>query len=206
MARTYKCTWKCTAADGTLVEPGMHYQTDVATGGSEPDPNDVAEAIRSHLGASFSAITPASVFITSLDIRELVIPPDIGAAGTAPHNLAGAAGDGDNKLPKGLVPIIQFKTATASRSARGYTVPSDPHDGGTLAAGVWTSAYQALLQAYANKLVDVLSVGTLFPTAIRPVCYSRTRHVLDADPWTFDLTAAVAKATPHWRRSRMTNP
>jgi len=206
VARVYKATFKCHHADGTLVEPGLHYQTDVPPLGDEPDASDVATGIWGVLGAAFTALTPSSVTIASLDVREMVLPPAIGAAGS--HSIAGTgSGDnGDHKLPFGLVPIIRLKTDTSSRSARGYTTPPDPIDGGTITAGQWSTSYMTLLNAFAALLDNSFDLGSVTPTHVNPVCYSRTRHRASEDPFAFKVVNATVNPTPHWRRSRMTNP
>lgn len=206
MARVYKLTIKCHYADGTLLEPGWHYQTDVGLGGDEPDPDDVADAIKSHIETPFAAIVPAAVHITSFDVREMVVPPAIGVLGTALRDTAGNGANGDLALPFGISAIIQAKTATASRNARGYMAAPGPLNSAELDAGKFSSTKMTLYNALADVLNDDLSVGSVNPTGINPVAYSRTRHLGGLSPYTFKVTSAVVSSTPHWRRSRMTNP
>jgi hypothetical protein len=75
-------------------------------------------------------------------------------------------------------------------------VSYDSFNGALLTAG---DAFCALLD-------DVLTLGTLTPTDLRPVVYSRTRRQRSEDPFTFALTGATFNRTPHWLRSRMTTP
>jgi hypothetical protein len=206
MARIYKATIVCVAADGTLFEPGLHYQTDVPTGGSEPDPGDVANGIWGVIGSTFMPLTPSTITIASVDVREQVLPPAIGVAGHRTLGGSGTADPGDHLLPKGLAAIIRLKTNTSSRSARGYTTPPPRYSSGALSDGSWSSTYMTLLSAFAATLDDSFDLGSVFPTHVNPVVYSRKRHLEDADPWAFRVTSATVNTKPHWRRSRMTSP
>jgi len=206
VSRVYKATIKCVAADGTLFQPGLHYQTDLTDLTSEPDPDDVATAIWNHLQPGFQPITPSNTVITSLDVREQVIAPAIGVAGTHVVDAVGTHLQGDDKLPKGMCSIIRFKTSTSSRSARGYTTPPPVLDSAILTQEKWSSGYLALLNAFADLLNDSLSLGSVNPSDLHPVCFSRTRFQANQTPYTFRVNAAIVNETPHWRRSRMTSP
>jgi len=206
VARIYKATFKCVHTDGTLFQPGLHYQTDLTDLTDEPNPDDVAAGIWGHVGLAFQAITTASTVITSLDVREQVIPPAIGVAGTHVVDAVGTHIDGDNKLPKGMAAVVRLKTSTSSRSARGYLEPPPMADSAVLVAEKWSTTYVALLTTFADLLNDTLDLGGTLPSQLHPVCYSRTRHVRGTAPYTFQVTAAIVNDTPHWRRSRMTSP
>ena len=206
MARIYRATFKAVAGDGTLMEPSLHYQTDVPTGGDEPDPVDVAGAIQDHLQASFRAVLMSTANLTEFSVREMVIPPDIGAAATIAGDGVGnllAAGD---VVPLGLVPIINLHTNVASRNARGHIAGPSPGSAFINSSRKWNTTYMALLNAFAAQLDDSMSLGSVFPTTLNPVVYSRTRHLRDDAPFAFRVTSATVNTTPHWLRSRQSSP
>jgi hypothetical protein len=51
-----------------------------------------------------------------------------------------------------------------------------------------------------------MSLGSILPTTLNPVVYSRTRHLRDTSPWTFRVTNVSVNPAPHWLRSRTTSP
>src|SRR5580765_4917410 len=121
MARVYRATIRGHYTDGTLVQPSLHYQTDLDAGQNEPDPSDVAGEIWAHIGAAVTTLWPTIVILDELVVAEQVLKPNIGVAGS--HNLGFAGGlpVASEDLPRELVGIINLHTGTSSRSARGYT-------------------------------------------------------------------------------------
>lgn len=194
----------CRAANGTLIEPGLHYQTDLSAGGSEPDPDDVANAIWGHVGINFQQAMPASVTIDELVVVEQVLKPAIGVAGAHAVAAPGLLPTGDNSVPIEEVPLIAWHTGTRSRSARGHTFMASPLNGGDkVPGGNWGTTFLAQLQAFANACITIFAVGTPpFETTIRPVVYSRTRHERGQTPFTFNLTGTTVRPHPTWLRSR----
>jgi hypothetical protein len=152
------------------------------------------------------ALTPSTVTILSLDIQEQVRPPDIGVAGTVSLGGTGTRDPGDGLLPQGLVPIVRLKGNVVSRSARGYTTPPAPVNSNALDDGAWSSSYLGELGDFCEVLTEPFDLGAVFPTQVNPVCYSRKRHLLEQEPWTFRVIGATPNTRPHWRRSRTTAP
>jgi hypothetical protein len=205
LSRIYKAVFKCHAGS-ILIEPSVHYQTDVGLGGDEPDPNDVATGIWNHLSAGFLENTPTDVGVDELVVTEQVLPPAIGVQGLHAIGLSGTLPAGGNKLPEGLVPLINIKTATASRSARGWTHLPSPQRSDYCNGNLWTSTYITLLGAFCADFIQSFNIGSVNPTGLNPIVYSRTRHQRDQDPWTFRVVSATPNAEPKWLRSRMTAP
>jgi hypothetical protein len=197
---------RCRDDLGTFIEPSTHWQTDVPTGGSEPDPDDVADGIWSLIGFAFQSVCPSTVHIDELVVAEQVVAPAIGAAGVHTVNADGLGSVGDGDLPRALVPLINLHTAVASRSARGWQFLACPMDTAKLVDGQWTSGFLGSLNGYAGNLNDSFDLGALLPTHVNPVVYSRTRHQGGAAPYTFRITSATASTRPHWLRSRLTAP
>lgn len=206
MSRIYKATVQAHAPDGSLVQPGFHYKVDVPGGGSEPPANDVADSIWSKWGTAFLAACTDQTHVDSLVVTEMVVPPDIGAAGAHSVNANGTMSIADTDLPAGLVPILNIHSDTRSRSARGYTVMPCPYGVTKLHLGKWSSAFLSALGTLTALLDDTITMGGTFPPTLVPVVYSRARHLRDDEPFAFNVNTVVANATPHWRRSRMTVP
>lgn len=207
MARIYKATIRCHHSNGVLVEPGLHYQTDVAPAGSEPDPDDVASGLWSHIGANFQAATVDDITIDEVVVVEQVLKPIIGVVGVHPVGGPGLMAGGTNALPKELVPIIHFHSAAHSRSARGWSFLGGPLNSGRLAAGgVWDGTMTAALDGLVNALKSSYTLGTALPTHVNPVVFSRTRLQRNQEPVAFAVTDVTYDTHPTWLRSRESAP
>ena len=208
MARVYKATFMCHDGGGILYEPGLHYQTDLSAGGSEPDPDDVANKIWELVGINFQQCTAAAIICDELVVTEQVLPPAIGVGGAHTVAAPGLLPNGDVKLPGPMSPLISWHTNVHSRSARGHTFMPNVFDSSHLAAnGLWNTTMLAQLQGFANACLVHGAVGTPpLETTIRPIIYSRTRHERGLSPFTFELTGATVRPQPHWLRSRTTAP
>lgn len=206
MSRVYRATVHAEFNDGTLIEPSLHYQTDVPTGGDEPAPADVADGIWGVWGTQFLACCPPTVSVHDLVVTEQVLPPDTAVQGSKHVGLNGSIIGSGTGLPRGLVPIINLHTDTVSRNARGHICMPSPLDNSFLVGNNWSSGMIAALDALAAKLDDSFDLGTIIITHVNPVIYSRTRRVRGQSPWTFRVTSASTNHVPHWLRSRMTSP
>lgn len=206
MARVYRATIRASYTDGTLVQPSLHYQTDVSTGGSEPDPNDVASGIWGLVGASFLAATHSLIKIHELVATEQVIPPAIGVVGVHTVELNGSFTTGAEQLPREFVPLINLHTGTSSRSARGHLFLAGPSTPSAVGVRIWTTTSLGVFQTFADTLNDSFDLGTVSITHVNPVVYSRTRHGRGNDPFAFRVTSASAKPQPTWLRSRGSAP
>jgi hypothetical protein len=185
----------------------VHYQTDVPAGGSEPDVQDVANDIWNQLGTPLKECLSVDITIDELVVVEQVLKPDIGVSAAVAVGAPGFVTIPDTVLPHELVPLINFHTATASRSARGHIFMGSFLSQITLAAGgVWSASIMGLLQGFANACRASFDLGSLQITHVNPVIYSRTRHQRGQDPYTFRLTGATVKPRPTWLRSRATTP
>lgn len=207
MSRVYRATLKCSYSDGTLIEPSVHYQTDVPLAGGEPDHQDVVDGIYDLLGTAFLNTLPVSVTFDDLVAAEQTIAPDIGVVGTH-HVGAVGTGQGSGQLvPRALVPLFSLHTDVHSRSARGHFFGCSPGGTAPLESGLWASSgVQPYLDAFAALLDNSFDLGTAQITHVNPVVYSRKRHQQGASPYTFRVTSAVAKTRPTWLRSRLTTP
>lgn len=196
----------CTLNDGTLVEPSLHYQTDLSDLQSEPDPSDVAGEVWAHLGTQFRACFSNHCTVHELVALEETLPPAIGVAGAHSVELAGTLTGSGDQIPSGLVPLINIHTDTRSRSARGWMFMPSPKYADEVSANVWGSGFTAVVNNFTALLDDVLSIGSINPSNINPVVYSRTRRSRAESPYTFRVISASLNPTCHWLKRRMTSP
>jgi hypothetical protein len=209
VARTYRATFFCKDLDdGTIVQPSLHYQTDLSTAGEEPEAGDVASGIWAVVGQAFLNATPSRVSCDGLVVRSEEIPgsgilPAEGFHSVGlPGNLAVVEGD----LPRELVAICNIHTNVGSRSARGYITLSGPYSEAYVTLKQWAGAYATAGHAFAALLDNSFSLGTIQPADVHPVVYSRTRRIKGFTPYTFRVSSASFNLRPHWRRSRGTTP
>lgn len=207
MSRIYRCTVKAHFSSGILVEPSVHYQTDLSLGGDEPDPDDVATGIWDHIGSAWLNTAASGLHFDELIVAEQVVPPALGAAGSHTIDTGGTSSltSGDD-MPTGIVAIVNVHTNTRSRNSRGHFCLSPPAVSGVHAAQGWTSGYTTAVNSLCALLDDVITIGSIITTDLRPVVYSRTRHLNNTAPWTFPVSSATLNPTCHWLRSRMTSP
>lgn len=206
MAATYRATIKGHHSTGILVQPTLHYQTDVPTAGSEPDPGDVAAGIWTLVGATLKATAANDVTFTSVDVAEQLPPGQIGAAGSFAISSGSGTVVPNSQLPYATVPLVNIHTGVASKSSRGWVHLASPRLSTYVGNDVWTAAYLNLLNLFAATLDDTFSLGTLQITQVNPVVYSRTRHLRGQTPFTFKVKSASANPQVRWLRTRLTSP
>jgi len=209
MARTYKATIRCRDDSGILIQPSLHYQTDVSVVGSEPDPNDVAAGIWAIIRDHFIGATPLDVTIDELVVGEEVLKPAIGASGSHPINVQGSFSTSGDRMPNACVAVLNRHTATRSRSARGWLMMPGGILADQQANGLWHTDggyWTAWLVPLAALLDNSFDLGSVDPTHVNPVVYSRTRHQRGDSPYTFRVTNATANPQVRWLKSRLTIP
>lgn len=193
-------------SNGILVQPTLHYQTDVPLSGSEPDPSDVASGIWTLIGATLRATAANDVTFTSVDVAEQLPPGQIGAAGSFAITTGSGTVVPNSQLPYATVPLINLHTGVASRSSRGWVHLCSPRLSTYVGNDVWTAAYLNLLTLFGATLDDSFDLGTLQITHVNPVVYSRTRHLRGLTPFTFRVKSASANPQVRWLRSRLSSP
>lgn len=207
MARTYRAIFNCHDRDDlSLIQPSLHYQTDLSGIGSEPDPDDVAAGIWTLLGSAFTAACTTRVAIDSIDVVEQVIPPTVAVGGTHVVGVNGTLAVANQDLPRALCIGINLKTATRSRSSRGFFHLPGALSTSYIGAHIWGGAYVTNANTFAALLDDSFDLGVVDPTHVHPVVYSRKRHKEGDTPYTFQITAASASTKVRYLRSRDTSP
>lgn len=209
VSRIYRATFRCHHPNGTLVEPSLHYQTDLLLGQSEPDPSDVAAKIWSHLGNFFPNTCPSDVTIDELIVGEEVLKPDIGVTGSVTIAQQGTFTIGTDRLPLASVAVVDLRTKTRSRSARGWHMLAGGIPANQQNQGKWgqnNSYWTAALLPWCSVLSDSMEIGSVNPSTIHPVIYSRTRHRQGFTPYTFRVTSAAPNPEVRWLRRRLSSP
>jgi hypothetical protein len=144
--------------------------------------------------------------VERVTVVEQVIHPAIGAQGNHVVNEAGTADPGNADLPLALSPLLNLHTNVASRSARGWIFFPCVMDSALIADREWTVGIYNNMQDVAAVLDNSFDLGSVFPTHVNPVVYSRTRHKNGLDPHAFQITSASSARRPHYLRSRDTSP
>ena len=206
MANIYRATFKCITDNGALVEPSLHYQTDVPLGGDEPDPSDIAAGIWGHLGSAFKACFSSHTTVQVLLVGQEVLPPDIGIAGSHDVNEVGTLSGSGDSFPDGCCPLVNLHTNVRSRSARGWLHLPPPRWADNVSNNVWSGSVVTAITAFRALLDDEIDLGSLIITQLNPVVYSRTRRQREETPYTFRVQSATLNPSVHWLRSRMTTP
>src|SRR3954462_1575087 len=202
MAKGWRLSWVGTTDGGVELIYTAHLQTDTDLGEGEPSAANVADAFDDHCRTQYKARLSVNFTLLSLETRECLAASDPGIpeAHTTAINEVGTLAVGTLGLPNEMCGLIKLKTASASRSSRGYLVPPTPQLITALDVNrLWNTAggYWAALQAYAAKLDDDIDTGGIDPVNMHPVVYSRTRHNAGLTPFTFVVTQAIASRTPH---------
>jgi hypothetical protein len=207
MARTYRATINSHVISTlALVQWTLHYQTDVSTGGDEPNPNDVADGIWGVIGAAVTAVTTSRVHIDTVDVLEQVIPPALPSGGTHVVNVNGTLSPGSSEFPQAACLGINIHTDTRSRSSRGFCHMPPPFNATYSLGQTWGGLYLTNAQTLAALLDNSFDLGTLSITHVNPVVYSRKRHLGGETPYTFKVTSATANPKQRYVRSRDTSP
>lgn len=207
MSRIYRVTLKGHHSDGTLIEPSLHYLTDVPTTGDEPDPSDVAAGAWSLLGTAYKNTLHSSCIVDDVIVSEQVLAPAIGVTGIHHVGEVGTGFGTTANLPQALVPLVSIHTNVASKSARGHIFLGCPLNVASVDAGKWSSTNNMpFYNAFAALLDNAFHLGTILITDCNPVIYSRTRHRRGETPHFFPVTSATARQNPTWLRSRTTSP
>lgn len=206
--KVWRLVFESVTPGGVVCINHLHFQTDGEVGATEP----TASALLTRLDTEFRTLYRAALAeedtLRSLALREEVRGSDVPAPGAdVAVNLLGTLATSVNDLPDAMCLIISKKTGIPLRSARGYLALPSPRSSGHLdSTRSWWGGYLTAATALAAKLDDSYDVGTFPDVTLNPVVYSRTRHEAGRDDFTFKITTAIARPTPHWRRSRMTAP
>lgn len=200
--------------NGALGLSHVTYQTDVPLAGSEPSAAVVLDKILGHFSSSghnmskWTIVMKNQVKLVRARVREEVDPAgdDIGEIAEEGLNLSGTNGsETGDRLPSAMCIWLSYKTATASRSARGGTHLPPEMDADHLdSSGLWDSTIVtgASWLALAASILDTLDDVFDATGDINPVVYSRTRRSRGQSPYVFPITSVSISSRPRWLRRR----
>lgn len=200
--------------NGALGLSHVTYQTDVPLAGTEPDAAEILDHILDHFSSSahnmskWTVIMKQQVKLIRARVREELDPTsgDIGEVAEEALNLSGGNGsETGDRLPSAMCIWLSYKTATASRSARGGTHLPPEMDADHLdVSGLWDSTIVtgASWLALAASILDPLDDVFQATGDINPVVYSRTRRGRSLSPYTFPITSVSISNRPRWLRRR----
>lgn len=211
MAKVWRIAFLSTTENGTLAVNTLHYQTDLEALEEEPSGNNVVDAVSDHLTTAYRAVLPTSMTLNSLQARECVAPgsEDVPGAGEKTVNLAGTFTAASSRLPDAVCMVVSLKTDVPLRSARGYIALPSPRNETLLDTNqkwLTTGTYYTNVEALAALLDDSFDTGGVGAVTLNPVVYSRRRHGIGLNPYTFQVARAIPSNEVHWRRSRTTAP
>lgn len=208
MARVYRVTIRAHHSNGALIEPSLHYQTDVPTTGDEPNPDDVAAGAWTLLGTAFKACCHSSITVDDVVAAEEVLKPDIGVGGAHTVNQVGTMSSASASETHGLVAVINRHTGIRSRSARGWLMMPSPCLTDQTNGDAWAASgtYKLALDAFALLLDNSFDLGSILVTNVNPVVYSRTRRARGESPWVFRVTSATVNPQARFLHSRLSVP
>jgi hypothetical protein len=210
VSKIWKWSIKGEYNSGVQTVNSLHFVTQVAEFGSEPSAHDILVAVNTKLYNPFLNVCPTSWNQTLSEVSEVLAPGDLTGI---PEGAAGSAGgtgnfsEGDHILPEALTCIVSLQTGVPRRWARGYIALPCPKNSGALTnLGRWTGSYLTTVQTLAALLDDTYSLGSVNPTVVLPIAYSRVQHARGADqPWA-QITSGVPRTVAKWRRSRLSAP
>lgn len=204
MSDIYRVEYRYTLKGQQMIS-GMDYQTDLAFLGSEPDPDEVVDAVDGHLTDRFRHCLSTLGVIDEIHIRERVLGADVPKTASKQLDLVGACVLGAQELPLELCGVIARKTNAAIRSGHGWIfMPplldnAQSNSEGQLVLG---GEYQANLALFAALLDDDINTGVFTIDKLHPVVYSETRRKRGDSPFTFQVTSAPVRRKIHFLRSR----
>lgn len=209
MANIYRIQWVGEDQTGAANITGVHVQTDVPTGGDEPDVGDVLDGFDTQYTFAFTSCLPDTLTVSELQLRQIV-PPGSGdvplAASKTLSTNGGLSGENDD-VPTSCCVILSLHTNAALRSGRGYQALPSPVYSELMASIDRVGSTIVDNGAHlADLYADGYDLGSLFPTHVNTVVYSRARAGRLLDPVTFKIVSGSVNTRIMWRRSRVSIP
>lgn len=189
---------------GNLVVNVVHLEVDTLT--DPPDYQGIATDVNTWLGTAYNNVLSGQFRFTDITVTEETFPGAIPGQGVHTTGTLGARSAPDTDLSIALCCLVQLRTATPKKYARGHLfMPPAMSVGQTDSGGQWSSigTYFGACTAFANLLAAGHTGGS---TSYTPVVFSRTRVAQGATPFAFKVTAATAALPQHFLRSRLSSP
>lgn len=189
---------------GALVVNVIHVEADVLT--SPPNYANIADDIATWLAAKWVLMLPVGYTLLDVTVTEETYPGSTPAQGISVRNSQGARTTPDTDLDVGLCQILQLKSATPKRYARGHIfAPPAISSSEAKAGGVWDplKPYASAVGGFGQQLTPGFSAGS---TTYSPIIFSTTQVKKGLTPFVFPVVAAVATPVMHMLHSRQTSP
>lgn len=215
MANVWKVTFDITlgGAIGHHAQVGLHYQSDVAIGMTEPSASVVLDKVLSHFSSSghnlskLVACLDTATAITDARAFQIVAPGDTDVPGQASEvlGLGGSVSIGSDRMPAGTATWLKMGTGVPGRSFRGGTHwPGSFNPSDLTSSGLWEpgSTFRIALAALCAAIVDVINGIDTGGSDLNPVVYSHVRAQRGLDAATL-ITSCGPDTTPRFVRRRM---
>lgn len=194
----------------------LHVKTKDANwimGDNSDDPSAVIDEVDSALTATYRTLLDTSSVldrITATQVPDPNNPTQVPAAAEKAKNLAGLRTLADENLPHELCGLLSLKSDKSGRYARGrmFLPPVEATNALSGESFLTTSNYWTNMGNLAAKIQGAnfsdSSWSNLWNTTWtgRIVVYSRTRHMQNISPFTFNVKLVIPREHPSWLRSR----
>jgi len=209
VSKIYKWSVYGLFGDNVQTVNTLHYVTQVPEFWSEPNADDLLTGISDHIADAYAAANSSAWHATRQDLTEILPPGDLSlpAGATRAFGSSGSLTGGNASIPEAITCIISLRTGVPRRWARGYmAMPSPLNQTYIDSSGNFSSAYTTAVNTFAQLLNDELTFGSVNPTVLKPIIYSRTQAALASpQPWA-EIKTCVVQSKPKWRRSRLSAP
>lgn len=212
MAKLWRCAFRSTLSDGTLVVNTFHKVDRAGIGIGDLSASDIGDALVSSLGTRYRGMFMSDATVHDLTVTEQTLP----GGGAVPEQsvkvieLAGTRSPVSKTLPPSMTPLATLKSNAAVRGGRGRLWLPPPLSSSYLdAPGVWNTLVNgasAGWKLFLDQLVTDESVGTIDVHTLSLVVYSPTRHLRALPDYYFDADVYDLHTKPHWLRSRSSIP
>lgn len=189
---------------GALVVNVFHVEAAVFT--DPPDYAQIADDMGTWLGGLYTTALHTNYTLADITVTEETYPGAMVGQGISVRGSAGGRSGSANDLDVGLCQILQLKTATPKRYARGRLfMPPALDSTQCTPPGRWATASTMHIANTAFGAA-LLSGHSTTDVDYAPIIFSRTQVLKNLTPFQFPVTAVVATNVQHMLRSRQTSP
>jgi hypothetical protein len=202
----YRASIESSYSDGTELVNVLHYHTEVAPLGDEPDPSDVAANIWTNIGDNYKKCLHPDVTVHQVVLVQVEVGSGLPASGSFSVEEVGTNPQGGSTVPRAQVMILKKNTGVALRSARGWVeLPFCPKED-NISGQNWAGAAIGHAADLCDNLAEAFTIGSLPSTTVKPIVWSKTRYLAGLTPTSFDINTFSPQLKVHWLRSRTTSP
>jgi hypothetical protein len=191
-------------ATGALIVNVLHAEVDTLT--SPPDWNSIATDVYNWLGQAWLNMLSELDTFHQVVVTDENYPGSTFGQGVHQVNAGGTRFPQNTSLDPAVCGLMQWKTNTAKRYARGHTFAPPIYDStdltsfGSLTAG---SAYYTAMVAFTSAYGPGHTAGS---TSYIAEIFSRTQEKKGVVPFSYRITGWNIATKVHYLRSRITAP